>query len=130
MIIHYLWITKNAENIREIMQWGIHNFIEAMIEIIHTPEKSRFHVIVDGNEAYVTYKIENGCLDIRHTVVPAAVEGRGIASNLVKSAYDYALSQGLSCIATCKYAAVWLERHPEYHGHKSGDWCEDGSCGL
>lgn len=104
--------------------------IGIMNGIMHSLEKSGFHVTVDGYEAYVTYKIENGCLDIRHTVVPSEIGGRGIASELVKSAYDYALSQGLSCIATCRYAAVWLERHPEYKGRKSEDWCEDGSCGL
>ena len=104
--------------------------IGIMTGIMPSLEKSGFHVTVDGYEAYVTYKIENGCLDIRHTVVPSEIGGRGIASELVKSAYDYALSQGLSCIATCRYAAVWLERHPDYTGRKSEDWCEDGSCGL
>lgn len=102
----------------------------ALPGIVHMPEKARFSVIVDGHEAYVDYRVENGGLDIRHTIVPDEISGRGIASELVKAAYDHALAQGLECVATCKYAAIWLERHPEYGGRKSTDWCGDGNCAL
>lgn len=100
------------------------------MEIIHIPENSRFQATVDGVTAHVSYKIAGGCLDIRHTIVPEEIGGRGIASALVKAAYDYARFQGLKCVATCRYAAVWLERHPDYSGEKSSDWCKDGSCAL
>ena len=100
------------------------------MEIIHIPENSRFQTTVDGVTAHVSYKITDGGLDIRHTIVPEEIGGRGIASALVKAAYDYALSQGLKCVATCRYAAIWLERHPDYSGEKSSDWCKDGSCAL
>ena len=109
---------------------GEENKTMEMNGIIHEAEKSRFQTTVDGYTGYVAYRIEDGGLDIRHTVVPEQIGGRGIASALVKAAYDYARDNGLECIATCRYAAVWLERHPEYRGHKSKDWCEDGSCGL
>lgn len=100
------------------------------MEILHDKERHRFSTSADGKTGYVTYDIHDGGLDIRHTVVPEEIGGRGIASALVKTAYDYARGKGLACIATCRYAAVWLERHPEYHGTKSRDWCEDGSCAL
>ena len=57
---------------------------------------------------------KDGMLDILHTVVPPPVEGRGIASALVRHAFDYALRQGLKPEATCSYARTWLARHPEY----------------
>ena len=100
------------------------------MEIIHIPENSRFQTTVDGVTAHVSYKIADGGLDIRHTIVPEEIGGRGIASALVKAAYDYARSQGLKCVATCRYAAIWLERHPEYYEEKSSDWCKDGNCAL
>lgn len=82
------------------------------MEILHDKERHRFSTSADGKTGYVTYDIHDGGLDIRHTVVPEEIGGRGIASALVKAAYDYARGKGLACIATCRYAAVWLERHP------------------
>ena len=100
------------------------------MEIKHDKDACRFATTVDGVTAHVAYRIYDGMLDIRHTIVPDAIGGRGIASALVKAAYDHALSEGLRCTATCRYAAVWLERHPEYNGTVSDDWCADGSCAL
>lgn len=80
-------------------------------EVKHLPAEHRFVVDIDGNLAHVDYVIENGALDIRHTIVPKPLEGRGIASALVKAAYDYADSHGLVRKATCPYAVVWMERH-------------------
>lgn len=98
--------------------------------IIHEPDNGKFYTIVNGFTAHVSYRVENGCLDIRHTIVPEEIGGRGIASELVRTAYDYAVSNGLKPVATCRYAAIWLDRHPEYKGSRSKDWCEDGSCAL
>ena len=100
------------------------------IEIRHDKDEHRFYTIVDGNTAHVAYRIYDGVLDIRHTIVPEAIEGRGIASALVRKAYDYAREEGLKPAATCRYAVTWLERHPEYNGHPGKDWCPDGSCGI
>lgn len=86
------------------------------MEIEHDLQESVFRATVDGKIAYVSYRIANGALIVEHTIVPRPIEGRGIASVLVKAAYDYALTQGLVPAATCSYAARWLERHPEYMG--------------
>lgn len=84
------------------------------MKILHQSEKQRFYVEIDGCTAYVEYSIRDGGLDIIHTIVPKEIGGRGIASDLVRAAYDYARSKGLKCLATCPYAVVWLERHKEY----------------
>ncbi len=87
-----------------------------MNTITHHPEEQAFKTIVDGLTAYATYSIHHGGLDIRHTVVPPEIGGRGIAAQLVKAAYDYAAARHLKAIATCSYAVAWLQRHPEYQG--------------
>ena len=81
--------------------------------INHQPERHLFTYEVEGYTAYVEYQLENGSLDIIHTIVPPPLEGRGIAAALVKRAYEYASEQGLKPKATCSYAVRWLERHPE-----------------
>lgn len=85
-----------------------------MENIVHLPDKNMFTLEADGHTAFVEYRIEGGELDILHTIVPKEIEGRGMASALVKAACDYALSEGLHPVASCVYAARWLERHPEY----------------
>lgn len=85
-------------------------------EIIHQPEQNLFRTEVDGRTAFVEYRQIGDSFDIIHTIVPPPIEGRGIASALVKTAYDYALANGLKPKATCWYALRWLERHSEMNG--------------
>lgn len=100
------------------------------MHIRHITDQHRFYTETDGYTAYVDYIIVTDGLDIRHTVVPSEIGGRGIASTLVRAAYDYALAQGLRPIATCHYAAHWLEKHPEYHGITGPDYTETASSEL
>ena len=97
------------------------------MNIEHFPEKKVFQTVVDGETARLMYHVADGALDVRHTIVPSEIGGRGIASALVKAAYDYALANELVPVATCSYAVKWLERHPEYNGKKGlcggGDLC-------
>lgn len=88
-----------------------------MMKIVHDEAGQQFKTEVNGYTAYVAYQLTaNGGLDIRHTIVPKEIGGQGIASALVKTAYDYARSKDLIPIATCSYAAIWLKRHPGYQG--------------
>lgn len=100
------------------------------MNIIHQTEQNRFYTVVDGFTAHVDYLVSDGGLDIRHTIVPKEIGGRGIASALVRAAYDYARTQGLTPVGTCYYAVKWLEKHPEYEGKTGKDFCGDGSCAL
>lgn len=100
------------------------------MDVEHDLEKNMFTVTVDGVTAYVAYKLIDGGLDIRHTVVPDEIGGRGVASALVKAAYDYALKSKLTPVATCSYAVKWLERHPEYKGKVSDDFGGEGTCAV
>ena len=81
--------------------------------INHQPERKLFTTEVEGCTAYVEYDLTDGSLNILQTIVPPPIEGKGIASALVKKAYEYAADQGLKPKATCWYAVKWLERHPE-----------------
>ena len=60
------------------------------MEVHHDEPQKKFWVEVDGYKADMSYILSEGHLDIRHTVVPEAIGVRGIASMLVKTAYDYA----------------------------------------
>ncbi len=82
--------------------------------IIHYPNRSRFEIEMEGLTAYVEYLRTDDVFDIIHTIVPQPLEGRGIASSLVRTAFDYARDNKLTLKAACPYAHAWLLHHPEY----------------
>jgi uncharacterized protein len=83
--------------------------------IIHEPERNRFSATVEDVLSVLEYSLNGrGVMTIEHTRVPPAVGGRGIASDLTRAAFDYALNQDLKIIPACNYAAVWVRRHPEF----------------
>ena len=52
-------------------------------EVTHRPERNRFELEKNGMTAFVEYEVEDGTLDIMHTIVPPPLEGKGIAAALV-----------------------------------------------
>ena len=100
------------------------------MKIDFNKEKNTVETTIDGQRAYLNYVINDNRLDIRHTFVPEGLRGKNIASDLVKAAYDYALSNNLTPVATCSYAVMWLERHPEYKGKTGKDYGGPGTCAI
>lgn len=83
-------------------------------KVTHYPTRQCFEIELENMTAYAEYRLTDNSLDIIHTFVPSALEGKGIASALTEAAYDYAKANHLKPEGTCSYAAVWLKRHPEY----------------
>jgi len=86
------------------------------IPVRHEREQGRFIATEDGHTGYVDYVVAGGVLDIRHTIVPDAIGGRGIAGQLVRAALDFARAEGYRVRPSCEYASVWMTRHPDYDG--------------
>lgn len=81
----------------------------------HEPEAGRFVADVPGGQGVLEYvHSADGALDYRHTFVPDALRGRGIASRLVAFALDYALEAQRKVIPTCPFVATYIDRHPRY----------------
>lgn len=83
-------------------------------EIHHDPVARRFTTVVDGLEAEVNYYYDGDVLVINHTGVPRPIEGRGIASELVRAAFDFARDTDRKVRPACSYAAMWVQRHKQY----------------
>jgi predicted GNAT family acetyltransferase len=86
----------------------------AITPIHHDRAARRFVVVRDGHEAWLDYELAGRTLAITHTIVPAAIGGRGIAGELVRTALEFARAQDLRVRATCSYAEAWMRRHPEF----------------
>ena len=87
---------------------------EATSPITHDQPGQRFIVVRDGHEAWLEYRQAGDILTITHTIVPAAIGGRGIAGELVRTALDFARAKGWRVRPECSYTEVWMCRHPEY----------------
>lgn len=85
-----------------------------MIDIAHDPASQRFTTEVDGQSAYLEYEQGDGLIVITHTIVPPAIGGRGIAGDLVRTAFEYAKAEGLKVDPRCSYSDAWMRKHPEY----------------
>ena len=80
------------------------------MKINHLKDENRFETYVEGHKSVLDYVIQDGSIVIVRTFVPKPVKGRGIAGELVKAAYDYAVNEGMGCKAICSYAQAWLEK--------------------
>ncbi len=83
------------------------------VEITHNESARRFEAFVDGELARCDYRRVGDILQIHHTEVPVALEGRGIAAQLVDATLAYAKSAGLHVAPYCSYVRSYMRRHPE-----------------
>ncbi len=83
-------------------------------KVSHNEGASRFETTVNGETAFVEYKRMGDTIDLTHTIVPPAIDGRGVGSALAEYALSYARTNSLCVIPTCKFVAAYIESHPDY----------------
>lgn len=86
----------------------------ADFNVQHDPTAQRFFARVEGHDGELKYRRDGSRMEILSTTVPAAIGGRGIAAQLVKTALEFARSNGWRVKPTCSYAAAYIRRHPDY----------------
>ena len=80
----------------------------------HHAGASQFEIRTDAGIALLRYAAKNGALDLLHTEVPEAFQGRGYGGALVRAALDYARAQNLRIVPTCPFVRTFITRHPEH----------------
>jgi predicted GNAT family acetyltransferase len=85
-----------------------------MHDIAHDAAASRFFLLREGHRCELDYALTDGTMTITHTGVPEALGGRGLAGELTRVALEHAKQQGWRVVPRCSYAAVYIQRHPEY----------------
>lgn len=74
----------------------------------------RFEIERDGHTAFLEYVLSGNILQLIHTEVPDPLQGKGIASELAKSALEWARQNGKKVDVICEFVAGYVKRHPEY----------------
>jgi predicted GNAT family acetyltransferase len=72
-----------------------------------------FELVVDGHRALAAYQLEDDTIVFTHTIVPKAIEGRGVASKLIRGALDQVRDRGLKVVPQCPFVAAYIKRHPD-----------------
>jgi predicted GNAT family acetyltransferase len=79
-------------------------------------QEHRFEMdLGDGKKAFIEYAAAGeGVVELIHTEVPEEFEGQGIGSRLVKGTFEILQEENLRMMPSCRFVAVYLQRHPEY----------------
>lgn len=81
------------------------------IEVRHDPERGRFSAVVDGRESFLDYAVvDDDTVDYQHTYTPPEQRGRGIMSEIVRFALQWASSEGKRVIPSCPFVQTHLDR--------------------
>ena len=87
--------------------------VDATVEVRHNAAASRFEATVDGLLCVANYHLVDGVMRIHHTEVPVTLKGRGIAGQIVRTAFAYAEANGLEVEPWCGYVRAYMKRHTE-----------------
>lgn len=77
-------------------------------------DNNRFVIRDARGTAELRYNVVGSRIILEHTEVPKALQGRGLAGALARTALEYARAKGLTVIPVCPYVIGYLARHPEY----------------
>jgi predicted GNAT family acetyltransferase len=85
------------------------------IKLTKNEDASRFEMNVEDHIAFVIYTILSPSeIELFHTEVPVALEGKGVAGVLAKNVLEYCKENNFHVKATCPYISHYIVRHPEW----------------
>jgi predicted GNAT family acetyltransferase len=83
--------------------------------VADNPERSRFEIFADGEQAgFAEYHRYGHELAFIHTEIDPRFEGKGLGGVLARAALDSAREQGLGVLPYCPFIRGWIAKHPEY----------------
>lgn len=85
------------------------------VVVTDVPAASRYEARV-GDEllGIAEYRLTRDVITFLHTEVLPAAEGRGVGSQLARTALDDARARGLRVRPLCPFISAYIRRHPEY----------------
>ncbi len=83
--------------------------------LIKNTATMQYEYHIDGDVALVEYiKTPEGEVYLTHTEVPTNLQGRGIASELIREVLEDIKKEGLQVVPVCPFVSAYINRHPEW----------------
>jgi uncharacterized protein len=83
--------------------------------VVNDDVRHRFEIRTAQGLAFLRYRYDaDGRLVLVHTEVPRALESRGLAGRLARTALEFARDRGLRVAVICPFVAAYLRGHPEF----------------
>ncbi|WP_222942395.1 GNAT family N-acetyltransferase [Arenibacter arenosicollis] len=83
-------------------------------KLIDNTEAKQYEYHIDGVIAKIEYIKAKDKIYLTHTEVPKELEGKGVASSLVKQVLEDIETKGLTLVPMCPFVAAYIKRHPEW----------------
>ncbi|RIJ46775.1 N-acetyltransferase [Maribellus luteus] len=83
-------------------------------ELINNENEHRYEFQIDDVIAKIEYIRSGEKIYLTHTEVPVELEGRGVASSLVKKVLADIQEKGLKLVPLCPFVNAYIRRHPEW----------------
>ncbi len=83
-------------------------------KLIDNLAAGQYEFQVGGFLPRIVYRKSGDKIYLTHTEVPAPLEGKGIASMLVKGALEDIRQKGLKLVPLCPFVIRYIQRHPEW----------------
>jgi predicted GNAT family acetyltransferase len=77
-------------------------------------DDNRFEIRVEGDLAFLLFRLRGTTLSIIHTEVPKGLQRQGLGDALARAALEYARGQSLSVKIICPFVAKFVTKHPEF----------------
>ncbi len=94
----------------------------AAITVTENADRHRFEGTDDSGvvAGFVEYERRGDTVDLVHTEVDDAFEGRGVGSALVRGVLDELRAIDAEVAVACPFIKSWLEKHPDYQDLATG----------
>ena len=79
---------------------------------IHNTTDDEYELHIGDQVARIQYELRGNKIILIHTEVPEALQGKGLASQLMEKALTDIEQDGLKVIPTCAFAADYFKKHP------------------
>src|SRR4051812_6169249 len=83
------------------------------LNVTNNTAAGQFEIRSEAGTSVLRYALHGDVLDLVHTEVPPALEGKGYGKVLVEGALDYARKEHMKIIPTCPFVKHYVDRHPE-----------------
>ena len=81
--------------------------------VINNIQRQQFQVQLNGEIAFLEYRLHDDAIVLMHTEVPEQLGGRGLGTALAAAAFDHAIKYQLKVKVYCPFVKKYLDRHPE-----------------